>query len=82
MDRKPPSNSGLIIHSVRPLNAEPPLARLRAAFLTPQRDFYIRSHGKIPQLDAATHKISVRGRAGLCRASRSPSRNHGLRTER
>lgn len=64
MDRKPHSNSGLIVHSARPLNAEPPLARLRAAFLTPQRDFYIRSHGEIPQLDATTHKIFISGRAG------------------
>jgi len=53
--------SGLIVHSEAPLNAEPPLARLRAAFLTPQPDFYIRSHGETPQLDAVTHRISVEG---------------------
>jgi len=40
----------LIVHSRSPFNAEPPLARLRAAFVTPQRDFYVRSHGNVPQL--------------------------------
>jgi sulfite oxidase len=64
MNKRPHSDSGLIVHSGEPLNVEPHLARLGAAFLTPQRDFYIRSHGKIPQLDAATHQISVRGRVG------------------
>ena len=53
--------SGLIVHKADPLNAEPPLARLRAAFLTPQDSFYIRSHGETPRLDAATHSIRVEG---------------------
>ena len=53
--------SELIVHSAVPLNAEPPLARLRAAFLTPQQDFYIRSHGETPGLDAATHEIRIEG---------------------
>ncbi len=47
------SEPSLIIHSREPLNAEPPLDRLRAAFITPEPDFYVRSHGEIPNLDAA-----------------------------
>jgi sulfite oxidase len=64
MNRKPLGNFGLIVHSEVPLNAEPPLARLGAAFLTPQYDFYIRSHGKVPRLEAATHRISMHARTG------------------
>ena len=52
----------LIVHSEQPLNAEPPLARLRAAHVTPQRDFYVRTHGEIPSLDAAAHRLRVGGR--------------------
>ncbi|MFT8246135.1 molybdopterin-dependent oxidoreductase [Roseomonas sp. BN140053] len=56
------ARSGLIVHSHRPFNAEPPLDRLRASFLTAQSDFYVRSHGDVPQLDAATHRLRVDGR--------------------
>ena len=61
MSAETESLAELIVHSEVPLNAEPSLARLRAFFLTPQPDFYIRSHGETPQLDAATHKVSVAG---------------------
>jgi sulfite oxidase len=61
MDTEVAGCSGLIVHSTAPLNAEPPVTRLHAAFLTSQRDFYIRSHGELPRLDATTHKISIVG---------------------
>jgi len=51
----------LIVHSHEPLNAEPPLALLRAAFTTPQSRFYVRCHGAIPELDAARHRLRVGG---------------------
>ena len=51
----------LIVHSKAPFNAEPPLARLREAFVTPQSLLYVRSHGNIPTVDAASHRISVEG---------------------
>jgi sulfite oxidase len=52
----------LIVHTSEPLNAEPPLDVLRKHFMTPQRFFYVRSHGNIPKLDAASHRLSVRGK--------------------
>ena len=55
------SHDGLIVHSEAPLNAETPLGRLRESFLTPQRSFYVRSHGEIPELDGARHEIAVDG---------------------
>ena len=54
----------LIVHSRSPLNAEPALPRLRQSFITSQRDFYIRSHGNIPRLDHATHRVRVVGMVG------------------
>ena len=53
--------TNLIVHDTAPYNAEPPLDRLGAAFITPADDFYIRCHGPIPELDAATHRITVQG---------------------
>lgn len=53
--------SELITHSRSPLNAETPLDRLRAAFITPQPDFYIRTHGNIPRLPEETHTLEVGG---------------------
>ena len=51
----------LIVRSERPLNAETPLPRLRGAFLTPQADFYVRTHGDIPEIDAAEYRLRVEG---------------------
>ncbi len=58
---------GLIVHSETPYNAEPPLDRLRASAMTAQADFYVRSHGSIPALVEAKHRLRVAGRvrAGL-----------------
>ena len=55
------SKDHLIVHSKEPYNAEPPLDRLRSAFITAQADFYVRSHGNIPQLDADKHRLVVDG---------------------
>jgi sulfite oxidase len=56
--------AGLIVHSEAPFNAEPPLDRLCASMTTAQRDFYVRSHGNIPLLDASKHQLKVGGRVG------------------
>ena len=52
----------MIVHSEQPYNAEPPLGRLRASFMTAQADFYVRSHGNIPPLDENTHRLRVAGK--------------------
>ena len=57
----PSSKHALIVHSAKPLNAEPPLDRLRGDFLTEIANFYIRSHGDLPDLDVRTHKVRVTG---------------------
>jgi sulfite oxidase len=50
----------LIVHGRAPFNAEPPLDRLRATFVTPPDLLYVRCHGDIPALDAG-HRVSVGG---------------------
>jgi len=55
------SKPGLIVHSETPYNAEPPLTRLRASAMTAQADFYVRSHGTIPKLNEAKHRLTVGG---------------------
>jgi len=55
------SKRDLLVHSDKPYNAEPRLERLRAHFRTARQDFYVRTHGDIPQLDAANHLLRVQG---------------------
>ena len=50
----------LILRCPDPLNAESPPDKLIASFLTPQADFYIRSHGPTPKL-ADDHPVAVDG---------------------
>ena len=56
------SGSDLIVHSEHPYNAEPSLQSLRARFQTAQGDFYVRSHGNVPDLDGSQHRLVVDGR--------------------
>ena len=54
--------SELIVRSRQPLNAEPPLSLLAKSWLTPQELFFIRTHGDVPDLDPATHRLKIGGR--------------------
>ena len=51
----------LIVHSTSPYNAEPKLSCLRERFVTAQSDFYVRSHGDIPAIDADAFALVVDG---------------------
>src|SRR4051794_7427493 len=44
-----------------PPNAETPAALLGRTDPTPVSAFYVRSHGGVPRLDAATHAVQVDG---------------------
>lgn len=55
------AGGNMIVHRGFPLNAEPRPGTLRAAFITPQQDFYIRSHGTIPKLTATGFKLRIAG---------------------
>ncbi|MHB8283052.1 MAG: molybdopterin-dependent oxidoreductase [Caulobacteraceae bacterium] len=55
------AEENLIVHSAHPLNAEPPLERLCASYITEQRDFYIRTHGDVQHLDGPSHRLRIIG---------------------
>jgi sulfite oxidase len=54
----------LIVRSADPLNAEPALAALTAASITPAKQFYVRNHGPLPKLDASGFKVRIEGMVG------------------
>ena len=62
MSTSAPAGTALRVHSHQPYNAETPLDRLVASFITPQRDLYVRTHGEVQHLDEATHRLKVTGR--------------------
>ncbi len=56
-----PIKSQLLVHQEQPLNAEPPGDLLRQSFLTPQRHFFIRTHGSIPAVDPTSYRLLITG---------------------
>lgn len=55
------ATDNLIVHSQEPFNAESPLDRLCASHVTSQQDFYVRSHGNTPEIDATSYGLKVHG---------------------
>lgn len=53
--------SHLTVYRAEPLNAGTPLEVLRRSFLTPQKDFFIRTHGPVPEIDQAHYRLIVTG---------------------
>jgi DMSO/TMAO reductase YedYZ molybdopterin-dependent catalytic subunit len=54
------SRAGLIVRENEPPNLESPF-ELLDGLLTPNHLFYVRNHFPVPQLEARTHQLSVRG---------------------
>lgn len=50
-----------LVRSERPFNAGPPPERLRASFVTPVEDFFVRNHGDVPEVDPAAFRLRVGG---------------------
>ncbi len=57
----PSPSDALVVREHEPFNAETSLPRLRASYVTAQRDLYVRSHGPVPALEEATHRLRVDG---------------------
>ncbi len=51
----------MLVHQEDPLNAEPPREALATSDLTALDTFYVRSHGPIPRLEAASWRLQVDG---------------------
>ena len=54
--------NGLIVHQAAPLNAEPPLEALVASHITGAAQFFVRTHGSVPEIDPATFALQIGGR--------------------
>ncbi|KAI8148748.1 Oxidoreductase, molybdopterin-binding domain-containing protein [Fennellomyces sp. T-0311] len=57
----PRDHKDLLVRKDHPYNAEPNPTDLIRNFITPERYFFCRSHGFIPDLDEAAHEIAVEG---------------------
>jgi sulfite oxidase len=62
--RKTTAAGKLIVRQKSPLNAEPRLADLAQSWITPTPEFYVRNHGSIPTIAAATYRLKVEGLVG------------------
>jgi sulfite oxidase len=54
-------NPDFIFHQETPPNGGPPLERLIEEFVTPVPDFFLRTHGDIPEVDRSTFRLTVSG---------------------
>jgi sulfite oxidase len=50
-----------VFHQEVPPNRGPPLNRLIDEFVTPVLDFFLRTHGDIPELNRSTYRLTVGG---------------------
>lgn len=50
------------MRTAEPLNAETPLSVLAESWITPQENFFIRTHGDVPEIDPAAHRLKVGGK--------------------
>ncbi|HUG69861.1 MAG TPA: molybdopterin-dependent oxidoreductase [Pirellulaceae bacterium] len=57
----PESKPGMLVHTLVPHNAEPPLGALVQSWITPNEHFYVRSHGPMPMIDVSTFRLSIEG---------------------
>lgn len=58
---EPARSPALEVRSQRPFNAETPPGALCASFRTPSDEFYVRNHLAVPDVDPATHVLTVEG---------------------
>jgi sulfite oxidase len=61
MDASITKNPDFVFHQKVPPNGGPPLSRLVEEFVTSESDFFLRTHGGIPELDPSSHRLSIRG---------------------
>ncbi|MBV8102617.1 MAG: molybdopterin-dependent oxidoreductase [Verrucomicrobia bacterium] len=54
-------NSDFIFHQETPPNGGPPLARLIEKFATPVQNFFLRTHGDIPEVNRSTFRLTIAG---------------------
>jgi sulfite oxidase len=55
-------SADFVFHQEVPPNGGPPLNRLIEEFVTPESNFFLRTHGDIPNLDHSVYRLTVSGR--------------------
>ncbi|MBV9390986.1 MAG: sulfite oxidase [Verrucomicrobia bacterium] len=61
MDEAVHKSPDFVFHQEMPPNGGPSLNRLVEEFITPETDFFLRTHGNIPQLASPTHRLTIGG---------------------
>ena len=59
--QQPVTESGLIVRTETPYNAETALAKLNERWLTPTSSFFVRSHGNVPKLEQKGFTLTLEG---------------------
>lgn len=60
-ENRDPLKPDLIFRQLNPRNAEPPLPALVESWITPERLFYVRSHGPNPVIDPEMFRLRING---------------------
>jgi len=61
MDAPLHKSADFVFHQKEPPNGGPPLYRLIEEFVTSESDFFLRTHGDIPELDHSAYRLTVAG---------------------
>jgi sulfite oxidase len=61
MDGPVSKSAEFVFHQQTPPNGGPPLERLVEEFVTPEPDFFLRTHGEIPEFNRSTYRLTVSG---------------------
>jgi sulfite oxidase len=61
MSHKYGKSEAFTVHQESPFNGGVPATSIPRQQITPTEDFYVRGHGPVPSLDAASHRLHVRG---------------------
>src|SRR5271169_6198477 len=61
MDALVCKSPGFVFHQRTPPNGGPPLNRLVEEFVTSEADFFLRTHGDIPELGRSIYRLTVAG---------------------
>src|ERR1700736_29209 len=51
----------MVVHEEEPFNAEPPRGALAGACVTPLDSFYVRGHGRVPEIDDGAWRLAIGG---------------------
>jgi sulfite oxidase len=54
-------HAGLLVRQEEPFNGGPPADHLAGRFITPNELFFVRNHGRVPEVDRSAYRLTVTG---------------------